>query len=44
MLVLQDALTDMHLSMEDIPVDDDNYKHLTMKVHTVSCTYIYVHM
>ena len=39
--VLQDALTDMYISMEDISIDDDDYKNLVTKVHTVSmCTHI----
>ena len=34
--VLQDALTDMYISMEDISVDDDDFKNLVTKVHTES--------
>ncbi|XP_065890024.1 diacylglycerol lipase-beta-like isoform X2 [Dysidea avara] len=30
---LRDALTDMHISMKDITVDDDKYKNLVTKVH-----------
>ncbi|XP_065890027.1 diacylglycerol lipase-beta-like isoform X3 [Dysidea avara] len=30
---LKDALTDMHISMQDITVDDDKYKNLVTKVH-----------